>query len=113
MISFLQEAQGEPNALVRRLNKIIESSENRKKFRDSLITYQEKMKSIFDKKSKRSSLSSRRFGTEMGHRMRRKGEHGKFDPLWYGPYRISEARSNNTFILEDLDGESVQLPVNG
>ena len=50
VISFLQEAQEEPNALIRRLNKITESSENRNKVRDNLITYQEKMKSIFDRK---------------------------------------------------------------
>ena len=52
MISFLQEAQEEPNSLVRSLNKVIESSENRNKVRDNLITYQEKMKSIFDRKAK-------------------------------------------------------------
>ena len=52
VISFFQEAQGEPNALVRGLNKIIESSENRNKVRYNLIIYQEKMKSIFDKKAK-------------------------------------------------------------
>ena len=42
-----------------------------------------------------------------------KGNHGKFDPLWNGPYKISEARSNNTFMLEDIDEEAVELPVNG
>ena len=52
VIYFLQEAQEEPNALVRRINKVIESSESRNKFRGNLITYQAKMKSIFDKKSK-------------------------------------------------------------
>ena len=31
VISFLQEAQEEPHALVRRLNKVIESSESRNK----------------------------------------------------------------------------------
>ena len=42
-----------------------------------------------------------------------KGKHGKFDPLWYGPYKIIEARKNNNFMLESLDGEAVELPVNG
>ena len=52
VISFLQEAQEEPNALVRRLNKITKLSENRNKVRDNLITYHEKMKSIFYRKEK-------------------------------------------------------------
>ena len=42
-----------------------------------------------------------------------KGKHGKFDPLWYGPYKITEVRSNNTFMLENLDGEVVEQLVNG
>ena len=73
VIYFLQEAQEEPNALVRRLNKIIESSENRSKVRDNLITYQKRMKSIRQER-KISYLSSRRSGTEMGHQTRRQGE---------------------------------------
>ena len=107
MISFLQEAQEESNALVRRLKKIIESSENRNKVRDNLITYQEKMKSIFDRKAKEVLFQAEDLVLRWDTRREDKGKHGKFDPLWYGPYRISEARSNNTFILEDLDGESV------
>ena len=55
VIAFLQEAQEEPNDLVRRSNKVIESSENIKKVRDNLISYQVKMKSIFDRKQKKSS----------------------------------------------------------
>ena len=42
-------------------------------------------------------------------RREEKGKHGKFDSLWYGPYRIVEARSNNTFMLENLDGEKIEL----
>ena len=51
-VSFLQEAQEEPNAMVRRMNKMIELNENRDKVRDILMTYQAKMKSIFDRKAK-------------------------------------------------------------
>ena len=42
-----------------------------------------------------------------------KGKHGKFDPLWYGPFKINEVRLNNTFILENLEGEVLDMPVNG
>ena len=113
MITYLQEAQEEPNALVRRMNKVIESSENRNKVRDNLITYQEKMKSIFDRKSKEILFQVGDLVLRWDTKREDKGKHGKFDPLWYGLYRISEAISNNTFILEYLDGESLQLPVNG
>ena len=86
MISFLQEAQEEPNALVRRLNKVIELSENRDKFRENLITYQEKMKTIFDKKAKEILFQAVDLVLRWDTRREEKGKHGKFDPLWYCPY---------------------------
>ena len=71
------------------------------------------MKSIFDRKAKEILFQAGDLVLRWDTRRADKGKHGNFDPLWCGPYRISEARSNNTFILEDLDGESLQLPVNG
>ena len=70
------------------------------------------MKSIFDRKEKEILFQVGDLVLRRDTRREEKGKHGKFDPLWYGPYNISEARSNNTFILEDTDGEKVQLPVN-
>ena len=113
VISLLQKAQEELKALEGRLKKIIESSENKNKFRDSLITYQENMKSIFDRKAKEVLFQVGDLVLRRVTRREEKGKHGKFDPLWYGPYKICEERSNNAFILEDLDGDSVQLPVSG
>jgi len=33
-----------------------------------------------------------------------KGKHGKFDQLWFGPFKIVEERGNNNYMLENLDG---------
>ena len=71
------------------------------------------MKSVFDRKEKKVLFQAGDLVLRWDTGREEKGKHHKFDPLWYGPYRIYEARSNNTFILEDLDGESVQLPMNG
>jgi len=49
---MIQEAKEEPNALVRRMNKSMELSENRDKVRDNLIIYQSKMKNVFERKAK-------------------------------------------------------------
>jgi hypothetical protein len=38
----------------------------------------------------------------------------KFEALWIGPFKISEVFSNNTYRLQDLEGEEVfNSPVNG
>jgi len=44
----------------------------------------------------------------------KKGNHGKFDALWTGPFVIVQVQMNNTFILQNLEGEGVfDGPVNG
>ena len=82
VISFLQEAHEEPNAPVRGLNKVIESSEDRNKVRDNLISYQAKMKSIFDRKAKEILFQAGDLVLRWDTRREDKGKHGKFDPLW-------------------------------
>jgi hypothetical protein len=43
-----------------------------------------------------------------------KGKHSKFDSLWTGPFMITQVQNNNTFILQNLEGEEVfSGPVNG
>jgi len=44
----------------------------------------------------------------------KKGNHGKFDALWTGPFIISQIQGNNTFILKSMEGETAfDGPVNG
>ena len=89
------------------MNKLVELSENRHKVRDNLIMYQSKMKSIFDKKEKEIDFKVGDLVLRWDTRREDKGKHGKFDPLWYGPFRIVGDRAKNTFFLENLDGESL------
>jgi hypothetical protein len=43
-----------------------------------------------------------------------RGKHIKFYALWIGPFKIAELFSNNTYKLQDLEGEEVfNGPVNG
>ena len=71
------------------------------------------MKSIFDRKVEEVLFQVGYFILRWDTRREEKGKHGKFEPLFYAPYKIYEARSNNPFILEDIDGETVQLLVKG
>ena len=71
------------------------------------------MKSIFDRKAREIDFKVGDLVLRWDTIREDRGKHGKFDPLWYGPFRIIEARENNTFFLENLDGETLQLPVSG
>ena len=33
------------------------------------------------------------------------GKHGKFDNMWFGPFKIAEVLENNTFLLKHLDDD--------
>ena len=80
VIYFLQDAQEEPNALIRRMNKVMELSEIKNKVRDNLVTYQEKMKSIFDRKAREIMFQNGDLVLRWDTRKEDKGKHGKFDP---------------------------------
>ena len=42
------------------------------------------------------------------------GKHGKFDNLWFGPFKIVVVLENNTFLLKHLDSDQLTRgPVNG
>jgi len=42
-----------------------------------------------------------------------KGKHDKFVNLWIGPYKIKDIQDNNTFVLQNHDGDERGPPVNG
>lgn len=79
---------------------------------DKLSNYQQKMKSLFEKKAKDQPLQSGDLVLHWDVRRKEKGKHGKFDPLWFSPFNIVEERGNNTYMLVNLDGESLELTIN-
>jgi len=71
------------------------------------------MKDLFDKRTRDRSLQLGDLMLKWDVRMEDKRKHGKFDPLWFGPFKICEAKGNNTFLHENLDDDVLELPVNG
>jgi hypothetical protein len=41
------------------------------------------------------------------------GKHGKFDHLWFGPFKIAAIEGKNSFLLENHDGKTFDGPING
>ena len=46
-------------------------------------------------------------------RLEDKGKHGKFDPIWLGPYNICDKNGEDSYFLKDLIGGILELPVHG
>jgi len=88
VIAMIQGEKEEPNALIRRMTKVVELSENRDKLRDNFIIYQSKMKFFFDRKSKEIEFNVADLVLRWNTGREDNCNHRNFDPLWYGPFRI-------------------------
>ena len=91
---------------------MVELEETRDQVNHRLTEYQEKMKHIFDQHVRDRQLQIGDLVLRWDVRRAKKGKHGKFDPLWFGPFKIVEQRGNNTFILDNLQGDVLDAPVN-
>jgi len=110
---LVQQAEEESSTLTRRIIRLVELHENREKVGTKLSNYQKRMKSLFDKKAKDTPLQQGDLVLRSNVRREDKGKHWKFDPLWFDPFKIAEVRGNNTYMLENLDSELLDLLVNG
>ena len=68
---------------------------------------QDKIKKIFDKKTKADDFYIGDKVLKWDFRREEKGKHGKFDFLWQGPYIICGYKGNNAFFLRQLDGTNL------
>ena len=78
-----------------------------------LTEYQDKMKDLFDQHAKDKEMQVGDLVLRWDIQREEKGKHGKFDPLWFVPFKIGEKGGNNTFKLENLQGDLLDTPVNG
>ena len=110
---LLQNFSSNQDAIQNIVNQLNELDENRRKSLDQSIGNSDQVKRTFDKSTR---LGSFQFGDTvlLWEKQREKiGKHGKFDHLWMGPYIIDEVAGANSFYLYDLEGERLNLPVNG
>ena len=71
------------------------------------------MKALFDQKAKDRDFLLCDLVVKWESRKEDTGKHGKFDPIWSGPYKISSSEGKNVFLIENLDGDILNTPVNG
>lgn len=70
------------------------------------------MKELFDKKARERNFKKGELVLRWDARREDKGKHAKLDNLLFGPFNIGEVKGNNTFILQNFEGEYSSLPVN-
>jgi hypothetical protein len=81
---------------------------------DMTHNHQQKVKQAFDRKVTKKEFELGDLVLKWDAPRQDRGKHNKFDALWIGPFRITEVFSNNTYKLQDLEGdEFFNGPVNG
>jgi len=71
------------------------------------------MKKCFDRSAKQRSFEPGDLVFRWDSRREESRKHGKFDHKWFGPYVIATIVGRNSFSLQNLGEEILEIPVNG
>jgi hypothetical protein len=85
---FLQDQEGEPYDMIRRMHQLVEVQQTREQLFDKAQSHQQKIKEIFDKKVKKEYFQLGDLVLKWDAQRKYKGKHGKFEALWVGPFKI-------------------------
>lgn len=111
---FLQEEQNDEDDMANRITDLTQLHQIREQLVEKATVHQRSIKEAFDKKAKAVNFQVRDLVVKWDALKEKKGNHGKFDAFWTGPFIISQIQGNNTFILKSMGGEAVFYgPVNG
>ena len=69
------------------------------------------MKHLYDKRAIERKFELGDMVLILNSRMEDKGKHGKFDPIWLGPYNIYDKNGENSYFLSDLTGGILEFPI--
>ena len=84
---------------------MVELQQIREQVIGELEAHQQRIKGMFDKRAKASNFQVRDWVLKWDAVRHDKGKHGKFDSLWIGSFVIAQVHKNNTFKLQNMEGE--------
>lgn len=95
------------------MTELLHLEEKRDNVLENFAKHQGVVKRWFDRRDKIKAFRISKLVLYWDKPYDRKGDHGKLDKLWLGPYQITEILGDNAFCLKTLTGEDIPLPVNG
>jgi hypothetical protein len=110
---LLQDFSTKNDAVQNRINQMIELDENRRRAYYQSCRNQKKVKRAFGKSARERDFIVGDTVLLWDKGKEKLGKHGKFDSLCLGPYVIREIAGPNSFHLNHLDGEPMNIPRNG
>ena len=113
VMKFMQDSLEEPNEVQWRIFQMIELQQERELLVEKAQDYKDKIKHNFDERVKENNFFPNDLVLRWDARRDEKPKHGNFDHLWLGPFRIVKSQDNNTYVLQNLEGDELVGPVNG
>jgi len=98
----------------KRISDLAEAHQIRDQLIEKFAAHQKRIKEAFDRKEKMENFHIGDLVLKWDALKEKKGNHGKLDALWTGPFVIAQVQGNNTFMLQSMEGETIfDGPVNG
>lgn len=85
-----------------RMDELVGLTEARKEASIRNQKLQLQFKTLYDKRTVSKKFENGDLVLMWNARLEDKGKHGKFDPIWLGPYLIENAYGEDSYILKDL-----------
>ena len=80
---------------------------------DKMVIEKERVKGNFDQRTRDVKFGIGDIVLLWDKVKEKPGKHGKLEKIWMGPYRVSKIAGKGSIYLETLDGDELELPVNG
>ena len=96
-----------------RMDEILQLEETRRESSILNVKLQSQMKHLYEKRTIERKFEIGDMILMWNARLEDKGKHGKFDPIWLGPYCICDTNGEDSFFLKDLTGDILELLVHG
>jgi hypothetical protein len=96
-----------------RMEDIMQLDETRRDTSANNMKLQTKVKHLYDKRETERHFQPDDMVLCWNARSEDKGKHGKFDPLWLGPFLVHANNGENLYFIKELIGNILELPVHG
>ena len=96
-----------------RMDELVGLTETRREASLRNQKLQLQVKTLYDKRTVSRKFENGDLVLMWNARIEDKGKHGKFDPIWLDPYLIDSKWGDDSYILKELSGGILELPVHG
>ncbi|XP_059066393.1 uncharacterized protein LOC131857708 [Cryptomeria japonica] len=96
-----------------RIEALMELDEARREASTRKTKLQMQVKNLYDKRTTARIFQVNDLVLMWNGRIEDKGKHGMFDAIWMGPYLIRIKWGEDSYILQDIHGDTLELPING